>query len=95
MKDVADLENQVEQENTETPAEEVKEETVAEEVEATEEKAGKEAKKADKKKLLKAFDGVCSRATISRALSYQNNSELAFRIRRYALANCNSRYLET
>ena len=50
MKDVADLENQVEQENTETPAEEVKEETVAEEVEATEEKAGKEAKKADKKK---------------------------------------------
>ena len=47
---MADLENQVEQENTETPAEEVKEETVAEEVEATEEKAGKEAKKADKKK---------------------------------------------
>ena len=50
MKDVADLENQVEQENTEAPAEEVKEETVAEEVEATEEKVGKEAKKADKKK---------------------------------------------
>ena len=47
---MADLENQVEQENTEAPAEEVKEETVAEEVEATEEKAGKEAKKADKKK---------------------------------------------
>lgn len=47
---MADLENQVEQESTETPAEEVKEETVAEEVEATEEKAGKEAKKADKKK---------------------------------------------
>lgn len=47
---MADLENQVEQENTEAPAEEVKEETVAEEVEATEEKVGKEAKKADKKK---------------------------------------------
>ena len=55
MKEVADLENQVEQETSEVNAEEVKEETVetevVEEAEATEEKAEtKEAKKADKKK---------------------------------------------
>lgn len=55
MKEVADLENQVEQETSEVNAEEVKEETVetevVEEAEATEEKAEtKETKKADKKK---------------------------------------------
>ena len=55
MKEVADLENQVEQETSEVNAEEVKEETVetevVEEAEATEAKAEtKEAKKADKKK---------------------------------------------
>ena len=55
MKEVADLENQVEQETSEVNAEEVKEETVetevVEEAEATEKKAEtKEAKKADKKK---------------------------------------------
>lgn len=55
MKEVADLENQVEQETSEVNTEEVKEETVetevVEEAEATEEKAEtKEAKKADKKK---------------------------------------------
>ena len=55
MKEVADLENQVEQETSEVNAEEVKEKTVetevVEEAEATEEKAEtKEAKKADKKK---------------------------------------------
>lgn len=55
MKEVTDLENQVEQETSEVNAEEVKEETVetevVEEAEATEEKAEtKETKKADKKK---------------------------------------------
>ncbi len=54
MKEVADLENQVEQEASDVNTEEVKEETVetnaASEAEATEDKAEKETKKADKKK---------------------------------------------
>ena len=50
MKKVADLENQVEQETSETMTEEVQEETVESVEETTEEKPAKEAKKADKKK---------------------------------------------
>ena len=54
MKEVADLENQVEQEASDVNTEEVKEETVetntASEAEATEDKVEKETKKADKKK---------------------------------------------
>ena len=50
MKKVADLENQVEQETSETMAEEVQEEAVESVEETAEEKPAKEAKKADKKK---------------------------------------------
>ena len=50
MKKVADLENQVEQETSETMTEEVQEETVESVEETAEEKPAKETKKADKKK---------------------------------------------
>jgi molecular chaperone GrpE len=50
MKKVADLENQVEQETSETMTEEVQEEAVESVEETAEEKPAKEAKKADKKK---------------------------------------------
>ena len=50
MKDVADLENQVEQETSEAMTEEVQEEAVESVEETAEEKPAKEAKKADKKK---------------------------------------------
>lgn len=50
MKEVADLENQVENASEEEVKEETVETNVTEEAEATEEKATKETKKADKKK---------------------------------------------
>ena len=50
MKEVADLENQVEQETSDVSTEEVQDETVETVEETTEEKPTKEAKKADKKK---------------------------------------------
>ena len=42
-------------------------------------------KKDDLKKLQSHFEGKCDRSTISRALRYQNNSELAISIRFFAL----------
>ena len=42
-------------------------------------------KKEDLKKLQSHFEGKCNRTTISRALRYQINSELAIAIRFHAL----------